>query len=78
MDLWLPNPFLVASALLFGFTGWTFISMRKRVTEVHPKTRRPVRLAVHGHNLLWNATGGAIAPFGALMLGALFLVMGLR
>src|SRR5688572_9896234 len=43
---YLPNPFLVASVLLFGFTWWAFVSARRRAKGTHPKSRRPLRLAI--------------------------------
>ena len=46
LTTYLPHPFLVASGLLFAFTGWTFISERRRAKSPHPKTRNPLRLGI--------------------------------
>ena len=43
---YLPHPFLVASALLFWVTWRAFVSVRRRAKHAHPKSRRPLRLAI--------------------------------
>ena len=43
---YLPHPFLIASALLFGFAWWTFTSERRQVKKAHSKTLHPVQLLV--------------------------------
>lgn len=58
---YIPHPFLVASALLFGFVWWTFVSERKRVKKPHPKTLHPVRLVFESALLGLFFSGMAVA-----------------